>query len=948
MAYVVLAAAQREKADELRSFLEKKLPQHMVPSAYVVLEAMPLTPHGKVDRQGAAGPERGAAGPGERRTSPRARPPRSCWRRRGRRCWGVEKVGVHDDFFELGGHSLLATQALSRIRGTFQVELPLRELFAARTVAGLALRVDAAVRAGQGQPVPPLQVSPRTGALPLSFAQQRLWFLDQLVPNSSFYNIPVALRLEGDLDAPALERSLGELLRRHESLRTTFRAERGQPVQVIAPAAAFPLERVDLSQVPEPAREEKARRLAGEEAQRVFDLARGPLLRGSLLRLAERDHVLLLTMHHSVSDGWSIGVLIREVAALYEAFASDRPSPLPELPLQYADYAAWQRQWLRGEVLESQLAYWREQLAGAPHALELPADRPRPPVQTFKGANHTFALPKGTTEALKELGRREQATDFMVLLAAFQALLHRYTGQDDISVGSPIAGRNREELEPLIGFFVNTLVMRTRLSGGLTFRELLSRVREVSLGAYAHQDVPFEKLVEELQPKRDLSRSAFFQVLLVLQNAPLPELKLPGMALRLFDAEDNVTAKFDLSVAFQETADGLTGTFEYNTDLFEPATIARMAEHLRTLLEGAVANPEQRLEALPLLTEQDRANALVAWNATAAPYPEDTCLQDPVEAQVKRTPDATAVVFGDRRLTYRDVNRRANHLARRLRKSGAKPNTLVAVVLDKGWEQVVAVLAILKSGAAYVPIDPKQPADRVRHLLEHGQVQAALTRRELDGVVPWPPGVERLYVEEAPSEAADDADLPRVNRPSDLAYVIYTSGSTGLPKGVVLDHRGPVNTNADINRRFRMGPEDRVLAVSALNFDLSVYDIFGLLAVGGAVVLPEREGSRDPHYWAELVARERVTLWNSVPALVEMLVDYVAGQPQLSPEVAPVDVHERRLDPGDAPGSPQAAGAGDDRHQHGRRHRGIGLVDHLPHRARGARLAEHPVRPADG
>ncbi|HEX8821925.1 MAG TPA: condensation domain-containing protein, partial [Archangium sp.] len=603
------------------------LPEYMVPSAFRVLDALPLSPNGKVDRKALPAPE---ATRSEQHTYVAPRTPTeqllaSLWTQ----VLGVERVGGGDNFFELGGHSLLATQVVSRIRASFGVDLPLRALFEAPTVESLALLVDAAVRAGQGVQLPALRPVARTDQLPLSFAQQRLWFLEQLEPGLPTYHIPLAMRLEGTLDASALEHSVQELVRRHESLRTTFRSTGTEAVQVIHSNASLSLPLVDLSTLPQSQQEGEVRRLAEEEAQRAFDLIHGPLLRVKLLKLADTQHVLLLTMHHIVSDGWSMGVLLKEVAALYQAFASGQPSPLPELPVQYADYAAWQRGWLQGEVLERQVRYWKQQLTDAPPALELPTDKPRPAVQTFRGAQQSLQLPRELSESFLALCQREGVTPFMGLLAAFQAVLSRYSDQQDISVGSPIAGRTHADTEGLIGFFVNTLVLRTRLEGNPSFRELLGRVRQTTLGAYAHQDLPFEKLVEELKPQRSLSHPPLFQVMFAFQNAPLPanseaEGSRPSLEMRPLEVEGQ-TAKFDLTLALSQTPEGLLGSLEYNTDLFEPETAARMLGHLRVLLEAATANPELSLSALPLLPEAERQQVLVQWNDTRADYPREAC-----------------------------------------------------------------------------------------------------------------------------------------------------------------------------------------------------------------------------------------------------------------------------------------------------------------------------------
>ncbi|HLM46806.1 MAG TPA: condensation domain-containing protein, partial [Myxococcaceae bacterium] len=725
VAYLVAHEGQGPAAAELRTFLKQSLPEYMVPSALMVLDKLPLNPNGKVDRKALPVPERVE-------TSQQYVAPRNETEQLLAQLWSevlkVPRVGVHENFFELGGHSLLATQVLSRIRTTFQVELPLRDLFEAPSIATLALKLDTAVRAGQGVQAPALTRVSRDALLPLSFAQQRLWFLDQLEPGSAFYNVPTAVKLEGSLDTAALERALSELVQRHESLRTTFRTEQGQPVQVIAPHGSLPLQVVDVRSLPSAEREAEVRKLTTGHALLPFDLGRGPLLRALLVRQEEQSHVLLLTLHHIVSDGWSMGVLVREVAALYQAFSQGKPSPLPELSVQYADYSAWQRGWLQGEVLEQQLGWWRQQLADAPRALELPTDRPRPPVLTHHGATCRVQFPQPLSQGLKALAQREGATPFMVLLTAFQVLLSRYSGQEDISVGSPIAGRGRGEVEGLIGFFVNTLVLRTRLSAQQSFRELLARVRETTLGAYAHQDVPFEKLVEELQPERDLSRSPLFQVLFTVQNAPMPELATQGLKLSPVELASD-TAKFDLSLGFMETEEGFSGQLEYNTGLYDASTIQRMLGHLQVLLEGIVAAPESKLWQLPLLGEAERRQLLVDWSEPLPQPVGDTCLHHLVEAQVERTPDAIAVISGSRRLTYLELERRSNQLAHHLRQLGVGPEVKVGLCLERSELLVISVLGVLKAGGTYVPLDPAYPQDRLGYMLEHTRVPVLLTQQ---------------------------------------------------------------------------------------------------------------------------------------------------------------------------------------------------------------------------
>lgn len=602
VAYVVSCAEQTLTVSKLRDFLKKKLPDYMVPSTFVLLSSLPLLPNGKVDRRALPAPDTTRIEGKAVFVAPRT-PVEEALTNICAEVLTLEEVGIHDNFFELGGHSLLATQLISRLRDTFHVELPLRRLFESPTMAELSECIEA-VRPGLH--APPLLPVSRSGELPLSFAQARLWFLDQIAPGN-VYNISGAVHLTGVLKVQALQQSLDEIVRRHEALRTTVAMGNEQPIQVITPTLTVTLPIVDLRKLPEAEQKAEVQHLTAQEAQRPFDLERGPLLRGTLLQLGETKQILLFTMHHIISDGWSMGILIREVVALYEAFCAGKPTPLPELPIQYADFAVWQRQWLQGEILDAQLNYWKQHLGGAPAMLKLPTDRPRPKIQTFRGATTTFVLPKALTQAIAALSRQEGATLFMTLLAAFQMLLHRYTHQEDIVVGTDIANRNQSEIEPLIGFFVNLLVLRTYLGGNPSFRELLRRVREVTLGAYAHQDLPFAKLVDALQLERNLSHTPLFQVLFVLQNAPMPTLELSGLTLSPLEV-DTGTAKFDLALFMEETEQGMLGTWNYSTDLFDLSTITRMSGHLETLLKSIVAQPDAQINTLKMLTEAENKN----------------------------------------------------------------------------------------------------------------------------------------------------------------------------------------------------------------------------------------------------------------------------------------------------------------------------------------------------
>jgi len=604
VAYLVPDRAQAPTSGELRHYVQQQLPEYMMPSAFVLLDALPLSPNGKVDRRALPAPERTRPALAGAFAAPRT-PVEEVLAGLWAQVFDVEQVSLHDNFFDLGGQSLLAMQVLSRVREAFQVELPLRHLFEAPTVAGLAERIETALRAAPGLQPPPIERAARDGALPLSFAQQRLWVLDQVEPGNPAYNIASAVRLTGALNVAALEASLNAIVRRHESLWTTFAAVDGRPVQVIAPALTLAPPVVDLSACTEAGREAQARELVTAELRRPFDLARGPLFRACLLRLGEAEHIALFAMHHIVSDEWSLGVLVRELTALYAAFCQGKPSPLPELAVQYADFAFWQRQWLQGEALDAQLAYWRQQLGGSLSVLQLPFDRPRPAMPTYRGALHSFTLSPEVSAALKALSRQECVTVFMTLLAALQALLQRYTGQEDIVVGTDVANRNRLETEGLIGFFVNHLVLRTDMSGNPTFRQVLKRVREVTLGAYAHQDVPFDMLVGALRPERQLHHTPLFQVLFVFGNPSMPTLELAGLRLSPLRPE-LVLAKYDLTLFMGDREQGMGGTWRYSTELFDAVTIVRLSEHFVTLLGSIVSNPDSRLNRLAMLTKVER------------------------------------------------------------------------------------------------------------------------------------------------------------------------------------------------------------------------------------------------------------------------------------------------------------------------------------------------------
>ncbi|HVG43523.1 MAG TPA: amino acid adenylation domain-containing protein, partial [Longimicrobium sp.] len=728
VAYVV---GDEAGAELLRAHLAERLPEHMVPAAYVRLDAMPLTPSGKVDRRALPAPDGGAyPRRGYEAPSGEVEPiVAGIWAE----LLGAERVGRRDHFFELGGHSLVAVRVVSRVREALGVEAAQGDLFERPVLADFARGLETAARA-ETTAIAPVD---RTAAIAPSFAQQRLWFLEQLGNLGGTYHIPMRLRLRGALDRGALVRSLDRIVARHEALRTTFPVVDGEPFQHIAPVeeSAFRLVEHDLHASPDA--ENELRRLEADEASAPFDLARGPLIRGRLVRMAAHDHVLLLTMHHIVSDGWSMGVLHRELGALYAAFARGQADPLPPLPVQYADYAAWQRRWVEGEVLERQADYWRETLAGAPELLELPTDHPRPARQDFAGASLRVELDEALTVGLKALGARHGATLHMTLLAGWAAVLSRLSGQDEVVVGTPSANRGRSEIEDLIGFFVNTLALRVDLSGAPGVAELLGRVKERSLGAQHHQDIPFEQVVERVQPVRSLAHTPLFQAMFVWQNAPGGSLELPGLALGPLDpagsggSSSQVAAKFDLSLALWEDGGRIEGAVEYATALFERETVERWLGYLRRVLEGMVADERGSVERLELLPDAERRRVVEEFNARRAEYPREALVHERFEAQVERTPGAAALVFEDETLSYAELNARANRLAHHLRALGVGPDARVGICVERGLEMVVAMLAVLKAGGAYLPLDPAYPGERLRYMLEDGAPVALLTEPAL-------------------------------------------------------------------------------------------------------------------------------------------------------------------------------------------------------------------------
>jgi amino acid adenylation domain-containing protein/thioester reductase-like protein len=894
VAYIVPAAdVPAPSATDLRAFLGGKLPEYMVPGLFVPLAAVPISANGKVDRNALPAPDLSRPDVAHEYVAPR-----SDTEAKLSDLWAdvlhVERVGVRDSFFELGGHSLVATQLLSRVRAEFGVELPLRKLFEAPVLADFAAAVAAAEHARQGPALAPDRTRKPHAEVPMSFGQQRLWFLDRLEPGNPAYHLSAAVRLAGDLDRPLLQWCVDAIVARHEALRTSFPVTDGRPAAVVAPPARVEIPVTDLSGLPPAEREPRVRALAQEHYRRPFDLGRGPLYRFHLLRLSDREHVALITLHHVVADGWSIGVFLRELGRLYAAGTPGRRETLPPLPVQYADYALWQQAWLAGDLHSRQLAYWTDRLADAAQVLELPTDRPRPPLLSARGATRTRSLSPDLSAAIRRFSQQEGVTPFMTLLAAFQAVLARHAGQDDLLVGTPVANRNRVELEGLVGFFVNTLVLRGDLRGDPTFRELLARTRDDALGAFAHQDLPFEHLVDALKPRRDPSRTPLFQVMFAYETVPAV-LHLPGLHLEPVPV-DRGTAMFDLTLTVTDDGGELVASAEYNADLYDAVTIARLLRHYETLLARLTVEPDRRVTEVPLADDSERRLVLEDWNNTAVEYPQDCTIHGLIAEQAARTPDAVAVVDAGRTLTYAELNAQADRLAEHLAATGVRSGAIVGLCVERSAEMTVGLLGILKAGAAYLPLDPNYPAERLRFLLADAGARVLLTQSRLRPKLPAFRGtvvsVDTINGEPAghaaklASSAAgvgNSSGAAAPGSPDDVAYVIYTSGSTGTPKGVLITHRNLVNLCAGVRRMLDLTPADRVLQFTSLSFDVAAEEIFPAWVTGSAVVLrpvgPVPTGSE----LMRLVEQHRLTVLELPTAYWHELTAELAADPRPLP-----------------------------------------------------------------
>ncbi|MDP1419335.1 non-ribosomal peptide synthase/polyketide synthase [Peribacillus simplex] len=848
---------------EWREHLKTQLPNYMVPAYFVEMEAMPLTPNSKIDRKALLALD------GQSMSvdivSPRTPVEEliaSVWSQ----VLGMGNIGVQDSFFELGGHSLLATQVVSRIQEVFQIELPVRELFEYSTVEALAKRLDQLRKGDKKREIPPLMPMERGGAIPLSYAQERLWFIDQFTPNSALYNMPMVCRLTGNWVPEALETGWNQLIERHESLRTVFHEVDGHPVQQIQPYAFRSLSQMDLTMLSPEEREAEVKRLMQQETEVPFDLGEGPLIRTILLRVGEEDWVLLCILHHIVSDGWSMGVLLEEWIAFYEEATDEKVAELEPLPIQYADFAQWQKGWLKEELLEQQLHYWQEELSGELPLLQLPMDRPRPAVQTHHGSTHTVLLSRSLRDKLNELSRQEGSTLFMTLLAAYQSFLSRYTGQEDILVGSPIANRNYREIEGLIGFFVNTLVYRADLSGTLTFQDILSQVRQKALKAYEYQDIPFEKIVEVVQPERSTSHSPIFQTMFILQNMKQELPVLSGRRIDMIESHSPI-AKFDLSVMAAETEEGLMFAFEYNKDLFDVTTIERMAGHFEKWLHEVSHHPQKSLNSLGMLSEFERDLLVETWNDTAMEMSQEGLICDGFEDQVARRPDAIAVVDQMREWTYGELDALANQLAHVLQKKGVVPESVVGVYLPRSAELIASLLGILKAGGAYVVLDPLFPKSRLQYMIEDAGIQIVVTTAAQESLSEQ---VETVRVEEITDESVI-APKRRV-KPEHLAYIVYTSGSTGKPKGVMVEYRSLMNMVSWHQAVYQITAQDRATQIAGIAFDSAVQEIWPYLTAGAVLYLSTEELRINPEALRDWLIDSRITASFAPTPILERLL----------------------------------------------------------------------------
>ncbi|HLG60751.1 MAG TPA: amino acid adenylation domain-containing protein [Ktedonosporobacter sp.] len=865
---------------ELRTFLSNLLPEYMIPTAFTFLDALPLTQSGKVDRKALPEPVFQDTEDADGLVLPRTETERMlleiCQEQ-----LHLEQMSIYDNVFMLGAYSLLATQIMSRICATFRIKLPLVSIFQAPTVAQLAELVEQAAQNAEAEEVPMIMPVGRDTLIPLSFSQERVWFMSHLDPSNTSYHFQATLRFKGDLQVNAVEWALNEILRRHEIFRTTVKEVDEQPYQLIHEFTPFSLPQVDLRHYPAEQRDEQFQQLIQQESRRLFDLTCLPLVRWMLVRLEDQHYGLIHVEHHLVHDGWSLNVFLREFLALYRAFVNGEKSPLPELTIQFADFVAWHRQWMQSGVREQQLNYWREKLRGVPTLLKLPTDYPRPSMQRFKGAAARLELPGQLYNDLRAVGNREGVTLYTVMLTAFSILMARYADQNDFCLGSAIANRRWKETEGIMGMLVNNIVLRIQLGADLTLRDLLHQLHTLAMEAYENQDVPFDKMVEVSRVERDLSHNPLFQVMFSFHDSTAPQLELPGLELELLDGINNGSAKFDMNVTAaprfklvdgQKEPSAITLVWEYNTDLFKTETIGRMVAHFQLLLQRMIANLDLRLSQLSLLTPAEHEKIVGQWNDTATPYPA-RCIHQLIQEQALRHPQHTALVFEGQELSYGELERRSNQLARTLQQRGVGPDVLVGVCMERSLELVVALVGILKAGGAYVPLDPGYPKDRLAYMLEDSRVHVLITQQHLLKLLPEH-STQVICLDQTGSTLAHVSAEPVVSSviPANLAYMIYTSGSTGRPKGAMNTHQGLGNRLLWMQEAYQLNGTDRVLQKTPISFDVSVWEFFWPLITGATLVLARSGGHQDSEYLARLISEQRITTLHFVPSMLAVFL----------------------------------------------------------------------------
>ena len=874
VAYIVFKDMENIlKLTDLRAILSKQLPDYMIPSYFVQLDELPLNPSGKIDRLALPKPDN-SLGDSKEYVAPRNETEATLvkiWQE----ILKIDKISIYNNFFELGGHSLLATQVISRLREAFNSEISVKAIFEYPTIEKLAEIISRSDKYTVTDIVP---VS-REGNLSLSYAQERLWFLDQLEPDSAGYNMSGAIRISGELKVKILEQSFSRIIERHETLRTVFQAENGKPVQVIKNPEYFHIPIIDLSSEEE--KESIVKEIAVKEANTPFNLSTGPLIRAKLIKVEANEHILVLNMHHIISDGWSMGILIRELGEIINSLIKGDGCVLEPLHVQYADFSVWQRQWMEGGEIERQLGYWKQELSDAPEVLNLPLDYPRPAIQTYNGSTINFTISEALTARINEISRNEGVTLFMTLLSAFNILLHKLTGEKDISIGTPIANRNRREIENLIGFFVNTLVLRNKIDSRESFIKFMKQVKQTTLRAYDHQDTPFEKLVEAISPERNMAYSPLFQVMLTLQNTPVEEINLYNLKITPFEIESDI-AKFDLSIDIEEKDDILKASLEYNTDIFKPDTISRIIAYYLRILETIAENREIKIADIELVDEDEKHKLLVEWNDTEI-VSTNKYIYQLFEEQVEKTPDNIAVVFDEQKMTYRELNDRANQLAHTLRNKGVRNESVVAIITDKSIEMIISILAVIKSGGAYLPIDPKLPDERINFILQDSGAKLILTQQHLTNkfIQLHPPLAKRdgginldiINLNDESVYSSNKSNLDLINKLSDLAYIIYTSGSTGQPKGVMIEHLQLGNHIPVLKKRLSIDAPLNVPLLASYTFDASIEQIFIPLTSGGKLYLPSEDETMDTDKFWKSMAREQINVIDTVPAYMETLLD---------------------------------------------------------------------------